>query len=63
MRAGESCAQRHEGGEGTYQKATMEPCHFHVSNGAANIAQVLVYKNMVFMEELTMWLVISLPDN
>lgn len=46
-----------------YQKATVQPCHFHVSNGAANIAQVLVYKNMVFIEEVTMWLVISLPGN
>lgn len=60
MRAGESCAQRREG-EGMYQKATVQPCHFHVR--AANIAQVLVYKNMVFIEEVTMWLVISLPGN
>ena len=54
---------RHEGGERTYQKATKESCHFHVSNGAANIAQVLVHKNTVFIKELTMWLVISLLDH
>lgn len=46
-----------------YQKANLEPCHFHVCNGTANIAQVLVYKDKVFTEELIMWLVISLPDN
>lgn len=63
MRAGDSCAQRYEGGEGTYQKATMKPCHFHVSNGAANIAQVLVFKNTGFIEELIMWLVTALPGN
>lgn len=43
-----------------YQKANLEPCHIH---GSANIAQVLAYKDMVFTEELIMWLVISLPDN
>lgn len=48
--------------EKKHQKATVEPCH-PVSNGAANIAQILVYKNTIFIEELTIWLVISLPDN
>lgn len=37
-----------------YWKATVDPSHFHPGNGAANIEQVLGYKDTVFLEELIM---------
>lgn len=37
-----------------YWKATVHPCHFHFGNRAANIGQVLGYKDTVFLEELIM---------
>lgn len=65
MRAGKLVlreARKKGGRKAAYQKATAGPCHFHISNGTPNTAQVLVYKNTFFTEELTLWPVISLPD-